>query len=124
MAEKLLKTLKGPELAALKAAVKPMIIALKKPGANAAKHINTLEGLVLEPSTTPGSTTPASPGLQGNGGSTVPTPNLTNEPNSPSSNPPSTKASSVGESEHQTNGKLNGVEVNGAATVHVRDDGC
>lgn len=125
MAEKLLKTLKGSELTALKDALKPQILALKKPGVNAGKHINLLENLVIDQATVPSSPTPISPGLQGNGGSTVPTPNLTTEPNSPSSNLPSTNASSVGEVEHQTNGKLiAGEELNGSVTLQVRDDGC
>ncbi|KAK4214545.1 Pumilio-like protein 2 [Rhypophila decipiens] len=124
--QKLLKTLKGPELEDLKDILKPHLDNIKRTSlpSSTLKHINQLESVVCSPSTMPTSPTPASPGLQGNGGSTVPTPNLTTEPNSPSSNPPSTKASSVGDGEHQTNGKLTGEELNGSVTVQVRDDGC
>lgn len=99
------------------------ILALEKSGVNVGKHVAVLKALVASLSTAPGSPAPASPGLQGNGGSTVPTPNLTTEPNSPSSNPPSTNASSVGEAEHQTNGKLPESHINGTVTFTEVQDG-
>ncbi|KAM7207369.1 Armadillo-type fold [Naviculisporaceae sp. PSN 640] len=122
--QKLCGILKGSELAALVAAMRPLILDLKKAGPAAAKHVSNLEKLIFESSKTPASSTPTSPGLQGDGGSTAPTPSLTTEPNSPSSNPPSTEASSVGEAEHQPNGKPNGMKTNGTAKVKVRDDAC
>lgn len=53
-------------------------------------------------STPPGSTPSASPTPQADIGSPTPTPNLTMEPNSPSSSPPSTNASAVGEAVNES----------------------
>ncbi|KAK3313867.1 pumilio domain-containing protein [Apodospora peruviana] len=138
--QKLLRTLKDEEKAKFATLVKPHLDILKTTSFATMKHVVLLDeaingngkakpksGAKTPTSTAPasaasGSPAPTSPELQIHVASTVPTPNLTTEPNSPSSNPPSTNASSVGETEQHADGKLAGTDMNGVPDAPLLPD--
>ncbi len=101
--------------------MKPQFHALKK--ASTGRQIAAIDRLMSAAgSAKPDSptTAPASPALQVDLSSAVPTPNLTNEPNSPSSSsPPSTTPSAAGEAVLDVGAKIQDTEEE-AATPEVQ----
>ncbi|KAL1857002.1 hypothetical protein VTK73DRAFT_8155 [Phialemonium thermophilum] len=102
--QKLFKHLEGEDRRALAEDLRPLVESAKKSG-SVSKQINAIEKLLKELDPAPclsdaaaASTGPGSPVLAADAGSSAaPTPNLTMEPNSPSSSSPRTNASAVDE---------------------------
>lgn len=106
--EKLLSQLSGSEWESFVEVIKPHVIALKKASTRQNSAIDKLMNSLATP---PPSSGPASPVLQVDAGSAIPTPpSLTMGHNSPSSSPPSTNDGAVEETGgaplDQTNNKL------------------
>ncbi|KAK0630714.1 armadillo-type protein [Bombardia bombarda] len=125
--QKLLKTLQGEDYRFFVKEIQPLIVSIKKKSNG--RQVQAIAQLIAERSAdgTPLSTAPTSPSLGSpslrvNIGSALPTPNLTTEPNSPSSNPSSTNASAIGEIVEHANVKLNDtVDLTAGPQVHIAD---
>ncbi|KAK0722983.1 armadillo-type protein [Lasiosphaeria miniovina] len=116
--QKLFNELDGQDRADFVEEVKPQLNALKK-STGTGRQIAAIDRLMSAVSSplsgtknvTPSSTAPASPSLQVDIGSAVPTPNLTMETNSPSSSPPSPNTNAVEDVVSRANAKLAGTDV-------------
>ncbi|KAH8879857.1 ARM repeat-containing protein [Thozetella sp. PMI_491] len=122
--QKLLSQLEGTEKENLVEEMKPQFHALKK--ASTGRQIAAIDRLMSAAGSTTGkaespSMTPASPALQVDISSAAPTPNLTMEPNSPSSSsPPSTTPSAADEALVDVGAKIECAgETAVAPVVHV-----
>ncbi|KAK3375385.1 armadillo-type protein [Podospora didyma] len=125
--QKLMSQLEGYDRETFVEEMKPQFIALKKSGTG--RQIAALDRLMTTAQSsvsatknaTPSSTAPASPSLQVDVGSSVPTPNLTMETNSPSSSPPSPNAAAVDDAVERANIKLAGSDIAACAQPHVNE---